>query len=150
MSKEDLNPLPEFARHEASNASLLVEAALDSVCSEPNMEIDVISSSTTANCTDALGVGNLYTLAPPDTLTDVTYTDGVCMNDPRDINLISPTVNDHISVTDELNEELRHQGQAMGMDYSFHQEDFSPGNSPEMHHRLEKSFVIEFIVRLLM
>ncbi|XP_044259010.1 uncharacterized protein LOC123007661 [Tribolium madens] len=125
--------LNDFTRHEASNASLLVEAALDSVCSEPNIDIDV---STTPNCTDAL-VNNLYTLAPSDTLPDVTYSE------PRDINLISPSVNDHISVTDELNDELRHN-QNIGMDYSgFHQEDFSPGNSPEMHPRT--NFVRSYI-----
>ncbi|RZB40865.1 uncharacterized protein BDFB_005912 [Asbolus verrucosus] len=136
-----LNPtnLNDFSRHEASNASLLVEAALDSVCSEPNIDIDV---STTPNCTDAL-VNNLYTLAPPDTLPDVTYSETVCISEPRDINLISPSVNDHISVTDELNDELRHN-QNIGMDYSgFHQEDFSPGNSPEMHHRT--NFVRNYI-----
>ncbi|EFA01111.1 hypothetical protein TcasGA2_TC010323 [Tribolium castaneum] len=133
--------LTDFTRHEASNASLLVEAALDSVCSEPNIDIDV---STTPNCTDAL-VNNLYTLAPSDTLPDVTtYSETVCnINEPRDINLISPSVNDHISVTDELNDELRH-GQNIGMDYSgFHQEDFSPGNSPEMHPRA--NFVRSYI-----
>ncbi|XP_063920863.1 uncharacterized protein LOC135135662 [Zophobas morio] len=136
-----MNPtnLNDFTRHEASNASLLVEAALDSVCSEPNIDIDV---STTPHCTDAL-VNNLYTLAPSDSLPDVTYSETVCINEPRDINLISPSVNDHISVTDELNDELRHN-QNMGMDYSgFHQEDFSPGNSPEMHPRA--NFVRNYI-----
>lgn len=138
-TKPNPTNLNDFTRHEASNASLLVEAALDSVCSEPNIDIDV---STTPNCTDAL-VNNLYTLAPSDTLPDVTYSETVCINEPRDINLISPSVNDHISVTDELNDELRHS-QNIGMDYSgFHQEDFSPGNSPEMHPRT--NFVRSYI-----
>lgn len=126
-----------FTRHESANASLLVEAALDSVCSEPNIDIDV---STTPNCTDAL-VNNLYTLAHPDTLPDVTYSHSD-VNESRDINLISPSVNDHISVTDDLNEELRHS-QNIGIDYStFHQEDFSPSNSP-MHNR--NNFVRDYI-----
>lgn len=131
--------LSEFTRHEASNASLLVEAALDSVCSEPNIDIDV---STTSNCTDAL-VNNLYTLAPSDTLPDVNYNENVCINESRDINLISPSVNDHISVTGDLSDDLRHN-QNIGIDYSgFHQEDFSPSNSPDMHHRT--NFVRNYI-----
>lgn len=115
-------------RHE-SNASLLVEAALDSVCSEPNIDIDV---STTPNCTDAL-VNNLYTLSHGDTLPEVTYNHSVDVNDSRDINLISPSVNDHISVTDDLNDELRHT-QTIGIDYSSLQEDFSPPTSPSRNN----------------
>lgn len=126
--------LSSFNR-ESSNASLLVEAALDSVCSEPNIDMDV---STSQNCTDAL---NLYSLSH-DNLPDVTYSNNE-VNESRDINLISPSVNDHISVTDDLNEELRHS-QNIGLDYStFHQEDFSPAPSP-MQNRA--SFVRDYIV----
>lgn len=120
-----------YNRHE-SNASLLVEAALDSVCSEPNIDIDV----ATTPCAESL-VNNLYTLSnvnvhdvhDNDSLADVTYSQSVDVTDSRDINLISPSVNEQISVTDDI-DELRH-GQSMGIDYSsFHQEDFSPPNSP--------------------
>lgn len=117
-----------FNRHE-SNASLLVEAALDSVCSESNIDMDV---TTVPNSTDTL-VNNLYTLAHPDTLPDVNYNNS--MNESRDINLISPSVNDHISVTDDLNDDLR-QNQNINNDYSaFHQEEFSPAPSPNIQHK---------------
>lgn len=131
-----LNP---FNRHESSNASLLVEAALDSVCSDPNIEIDV---SSTTNCTDSL-VNNLYTLSHADALPDVTYSHSIDMNESRDINLISPSVNDHISVTDDLSDELR-QTQSIGIDYSgFQQDDFSPPNSPNLQAR--NNFVRDYI-----
>lgn len=128
-----------FNRHE-SNASLLVEAALDSVCSESNIDMDV---STAPNSTDAL-VNNLYNLAHPDTLPDVGYNHTVHMNDSRDINLISPSVNDHISVTDDLNDELQPTQSITGVDYStFHHEEFSPDNSPSLHQR--NNFVRDYI-----
>ncbi|KRT78674.1 zinc finger protein [Oryctes borbonicus] len=131
--------LNTFNRHESSNASLLVEAALDSVCSEPNIDIDVNSST---NCTDSL-VNNLYTLSHADALPDVTYSHSVDMNESRDINLISPSVNDHISVTDDLSDELRHT-QSIGIDYSgFQQDDFSPSNSPNLQTR--NNFVRDYI-----
>ncbi|KAJ8941341.1 hypothetical protein NQ318_004785 [Aromia moschata] len=117
--------ISDFNRQDASNASLLVEAALDSVCSEPNIDIDV---STTPNCSDSL-VNNLYPLTQPEALPDVSYGDTVCINDPRDINLISPLVTNEVSVGDELNGELRHNN--VRMDYSsFHEEDFDAPNSP--------------------
>ncbi|XP_060519982.1 uncharacterized protein LOC132698117 [Cylas formicarius] len=114
--------MADFNRHEPSNASLLVEAALDSVCSEPNIDIDV---SSAPNCADSL-VNNLYTLTQPDNLTEVNYG----LDESRDISLMSPSVNDHISVTDELGDELQ-QNRNIGLDYSsFHQEGFSPATSP--------------------
>ncbi|XP_072376450.1 uncharacterized protein [Diabrotica undecimpunctata] len=126
----------DFGRHEASNASLLVEAALDSVCNEPNIDID-----GTPNCADSL-VNNLYNLAQSDNLHDVSYNDQGCISDSRDISLISPSVNDHVSVTDELNDELRHDG-SIGMHYShFHQNDFSPPHSPDIHR---SNFVRNYI-----
>lgn len=122
--------LGAFSRRESTNASLLVEAALDSVCSEPNIDIDV---GSTTNCTDTLN--NLYTLSHTDNLPDVTYSHSIDMNETRDINLISPSVNDHISVTDDLSDDLRHS-QNMGIDYStFQQEDFTPENSPNLPDR---------------
>lgn len=125
-----------FSRHE-SNASLLVEAALDSVCSKSSMDMDVSAASSSA---DAL-VNNLYTLAHPDTLPDVTYNH---MNEPRDISLISPSVKDHISVADDLNEELQHSQNLAGVDYTtFHHDDFSPDNSPNLQQR--NSFVRDYI-----
>lgn len=125
-----------FNRHE-SNASLLVEAALDSVCSESNIDMDVTTVPTNA---DTL-VNNLYTLAHPDTLPDVTYNNSV--NESRDINLISPSVNDHISVTDDLNDDLR-RNQNINSDYAaFHQEEFSPAASPSLQHK--NSFVGDYI-----
>ncbi|KAI4470133.1 zinc finger protein [Holotrichia oblita] len=131
--------LNTFNRHESSNASLLVEAALDSVCSEPNIDIDV---NSTTNCTDSL-VNNLYTLSHADALPDVTYSHSVDMNESNDINLISPSVNDHISVTDDLSDELRHT-QSIGIDYSgFQQDDFSPPNSPNLQTR--NNFVRDYI-----
>ncbi|XP_057660548.1 uncharacterized protein LOC130896435 [Diorhabda carinulata] len=117
----------EFNRQEPSNASLLVEAALDSVCNEPNIDID-----GTPNCADSL-VNNLYNL---------TQNDVSCINDSRDISLISPSVNDHVSVTDELNDELR-QDNSIGMHYSnFHQNDFSPPHTPDIHR---SNFVRNYI-----
>ncbi|KAG5873399.1 hypothetical protein JTB14_017986 [Gonioctena quinquepunctata] len=135
--KNKLTNIGDFSRHEASNASLLVEAALDSVCNEPNIDIDV---STTPNCTDSL-VSNLYNLTQPDNLPDVSYNE-TCINDSRDINLISPSVNDRISVTDELNEELRHDDN-ISMHYpNFHHDDFSPPHSPDIHR---SNFVRNYI-----
>ncbi|XP_018567785.1 uncharacterized protein LOC108908278 [Anoplophora glabripennis] len=140
-NRSKLNNLSDFSRHEASNASLLVEAALDSVCSEPNIDIDV---NTTPNCTDSL-VNNLYTLTQPENLPDVSYGDPSCISESRDINLMSPSVNDHVSVTDELNNELHHTG-SIRMDYAnFHQEDFSPPNSPEVSR---SNFVRNYINNL--
>lgn len=125
-----------FNRHE-SNASLLVEAALDSVCSESNIDMDVTTVPSNA---DTL-VNNLYTLAHPDTLPDVTYNHSV--NESRDINLISPSVNDQISVTDDLNDELRHNQNINGDYTAFHQDEFSPATSPSMQHK--NSFVGDYI-----
>nr|XP_023019105.1 uncharacterized protein LOC111507948 [Leptinotarsa decemlineata] len=135
--KNKLSNISDFGRHEASNASLLVEAALDSVCHEPNIDIDV---SSTPNCTDSL-VNNLYNLTQPDSLADVNYNE-TCINDSRDINLMSPSVNDRVSVTDEFNEELR-QDDNISMHYpNFHQNDFSPPHSPDIHR---SNFVRNYI-----
>lgn len=121
--------LNAYTRREPTNASLLVEAALDSVCSEPNIDVDV---GSTTNCNDTLN--NLYSLSHSDNLPDVTYTHSIDMNETRDINLISPSVNDHISVTDDLSDDLRHS-QNIGIDYStFQQEDFTPENSPNRNN----------------
>lgn len=128
-----------YVRHE-SNASLLVEAALDSVCSETNIDMDVGGATNSA---EAL-VNNLYTLTHSDALPDVGYNHSMNMAESRDINLISPSVNDHISVTDDLNEELHHSQNLAGVDYSsFHQEDFSPANSPGLQQR--NNFVRDYI-----
>ncbi|XP_050299642.1 uncharacterized protein LOC126738382 isoform X2 [Anthonomus grandis grandis] len=81
----------EFTRRETSNASLLVEAALDSVCNEPSIDIDVEVSQSCNN--DSL-VNNIYNFSH----NEVAYN----LQESEDINLISPSVNDHISVTDEL------------------------------------------------
>lgn len=133
--RHKLSSTNDFNRHEASNASLLVEAALDSVCNETNIDIDV---STTPNCADSL-VNNLYNLTQSDNLPDVAYNE---VNDSRDISLISPSVNDHVSVTDELNDELRHDNN-IGMHYSnFHHNDFSPPHSPDIHR---SNFVRNYI-----
>ncbi|KAB0792661.1 hypothetical protein PPYR_14620 [Photinus pyralis] len=118
-----------YSRHESSNASLLVEAALDSVtdihCSDSTINIDVDSTPTG---TEVL-VNNLCTLTHPDTLSDVPYNHSVDLGESRDINLISPSVNEPISVTD---------GENMGIDYSnFHHNDFSPTNSPGLQHRAD-------------
>lgn len=132
-----LSSMAEFTRHEPSNASLLVEAALDSVCNEPNIDIDVSAAS---NCHETL-VNNLYTLTQHNDLHEVSYN----LEESRDISLMSPSVNDHISVTDELDNELR-QNQNIGLDYSnFHQEGFSPGgeNSPDSMQRA--NFVKNYI-----
>ncbi|KAF7268957.1 hypothetical protein GWI33_017986 [Rhynchophorus ferrugineus] len=130
-----LGNLTEFTRHEPSNASLLVEAALGSVCNEPNMDIDVTAAS---NCHDSL-VNNLYTLTQHNDLPEVGYN----LEESRDISLMSPSVNDHISVTDELDNELQ-QNQNIGLDYSnFHQEGFSPDNSPSSIQRA--NFVKNYI-----
>ncbi|KAK5642149.1 hypothetical protein RI129_008316 [Pyrocoelia pectoralis] len=125
-SKLSMN-LNVYSRHESSNASLLVEAALDSVtdihCSDSTINIDVDSTPTG---TEVL-VNNLCTLTHPDALSDVPYNHSVDLGESRDINLISPSVNEPISVTD---------GENMGIDYSnFHHHDFSPTNSPGLQHR---------------
>lgn len=145
-----MSGLNDFGRHhqEASNASLLVEAALDSVCSEPNIDMDVSSQQ---NCTDTL-VNNLYSLAQQqqnDNLqnAEVTYSETVCISEQqRDMNLISPSVNDHISVTDELNDELHHHNHNINIDYThFHQDaDFSPTNSPGIMQQ-RSNFVRNYI-----
>lgn len=124
-----------YNRHESSNASLLVEAALDSVS-------DIQISSTEANidvggsqsCTDSL-VNNLYSLSHQDNLPDVSYNNNEDLNESRDINLISPSVNDHISVTDhDLNDDLPNRG--ITLDYSsLHQNEFSPSSSPNLQSR---------------
>lgn len=125
-----------FNRHE-SNASLLVEAALDSVCSESNIDMDV---TTVPSSTDTM-VNNLYTLAHPDTLPDVPFNNSV--NESKDINLISPSVNEQISVTDDLNDDLK-QNQNLNGDYTpFHQEEFSPTPSPSLQHK--GNFVGDYI-----
>lgn len=138
QNKLNLN-LNSYARHESSNASLLVEAALDSVCVEPNIDIDVDSSP---GGTDVL-VNNLCTLTHPDGLPDVQYNHGVDIAESRDINLISPSVNEQMSVPEDLNSDLRHD-ENIGIDYSnFHHHDFSPANSPGMQHR--SSFARDYI-----
>ncbi|XP_030749206.1 uncharacterized protein LOC115877185 isoform X2 [Sitophilus oryzae] len=130
-----LSNLAEFTRHEPSNASLLVEAALDSVCNEPRIDIDVSGAS---NCHDTL-VNNLYSLTQHNDLPEVNYS----LEESRDISLMSPSVNDHISVTDELDNELQ-QNQNIGLDYSnFHQDGFSPENSPTSIQRA--NFVKNYI-----
>ncbi|XP_025831808.1 uncharacterized protein LOC108742446 isoform X2 [Agrilus planipennis] len=123
--------LNAFGRHESSNASLLVEAALGSVadinCNDSNIDIDV---SGTPNSTDAL-VSNICTLPNTDELPDVPYSGSVDVTEHRNIGLISPSVNGNISVTDDLNTEL-HNDENVGIDYSSFQEgDFSSNNSPE-------------------
>ncbi|CAG9821719.1 unnamed protein product [Phaedon cochleariae] len=126
--RSKLSTINEFGKHEASNASLLVEAALDSVCNEPNIDIDV---SPAPHCADSL-VNNLYGLAAPDNLP--YHDQGI--GDSRDINLLSPSVNDHVSVTDELNEDI-------GIPYpNFPQQDFSPSQSPDIHR---SNFVRNYI-----
>lgn len=125
-----------FTRREPTNASLLVEAALDSVCSEPNIDVDV---GSTTNCNDTLN--NLYNLSHTDNLPDVTYNHSIDMNETRDINLISPSVNDHISVTDDLSDDLRHS-QNIGIDYStFQQEDFTPESSPNIERNNFRDYI---------
>lgn len=136
--RNKISTINDFTRHDASSASLLVEAALDSVCNEPNLDIDV---STTPNCSDSL-VNNLYNLTQPDNLADVPYNDNPCINDPRDLALISPSVNDHVSVTDDLNDELRDSGN-IGVNYSsFNQNEFSPPRTPDVHR---SNFVRNYI-----
>lgn len=91
--------IAEFSRRETSNASLLVEAALDSVCNEASLDIDVEVSH---NCSDTL-VNNIYNLSENSGLPEVGYN----IQESQDINLISPSVNDHISVTDELEGDMK-------------------------------------------
>lgn len=127
--RNKLTNINDFNRHDASNASLLVEAALNSVCNEPDLDIDV---STTPNCSDTL-VNNLYSLAQPDNLPDVGYNETGCINDSRHITLISPPMTDHVSVTDDLKDEL-HENDKIDINYSgFSHGDFSPTNSPDEH-----------------
>lgn len=124
-----------YNRHESSNASLLVEAALDSVSdiqiSNSEHNVDVNGSQS---CTDSL-VNNLYSLSHQDNLPDVTYNHSEDLNESRDINLISPSVNDHISVTDhDLNDDLPNRG--INLDYNnLHHSDFSPSSSPNVQTR---------------
>lgn len=133
-NKLNLN-LNMYNRHESSNASLLVEAALDSVSdiqitnTEPNIDV-----SGSQSCTDSL-VNNLYSLSHQDNLPDVNYTQNEDINESRDINLISPSVNDHISVTDhDLNDDLPNRG--ITLDYSsLHHGEFSPSSSPNLQTR---------------
>lgn len=125
--RNKLTNMSDFNRHDASNASLLVEAALNSVCNEPELDIDV----GTPNCPDNI-VNNLY-LSQPDNLSDVTYNEVACINDSRHISLISPPMTDHVSVTDDLKDELNDNGK-IDINYSgFAQGDFSPANSPNEH-----------------
>lgn len=127
-----------YNRHESSNASLLVEAALDSVSdiqmSNSEHNVDVGGSQS---CTDSL-VNNLYSLSHQDNLPDVTYNHSEDLNESRDINLISPSVNDHISVTDhDLNDELPNRG--ISLDYStLHHSEFSPASSPNVQARSQQ------------
>lgn len=133
-NKLNLN-LNMYNRHESSNASLLVEAALDSVSdiqiasTEPNIDV-----SGSQSCTDSL-VNNLYSLSHQDNLPDVSYNNNEDLNESRDINLISPSVNDHISVTDhDLNDDLPNR--TLTLDYSsLHQNEFSPASSPNLQTR---------------
>lgn len=132
-NKLNLN-LNMYNRHESSNASLLVEAALDSVSdiqitnTEPTIDV-----SGSQSCTDSL-VNNLYSLSHQDNLPDVTYNHNEDLNESRDINLISPSVNDHISVTDhDLNDDLPNR--TLSLDYSSLRGEFSPPNSPNLQNR---------------
>lgn len=99
--------IAEFNRRETSNASLLVEAALDSVCNETSLDIDVEVSH---NCSDTL-VNNIYNLSENSGLPEVGYN----IQESQDINLISPSVNDHISVTDELEGDMKGDHHHLGM-----------------------------------
>lgn len=133
-NKLNLN-LNIYNRHESSNASLLVEAALDSVSdiqiTNTETNIDVSGSQS---CTDSL-VNNLYSLSHQDNLPDVTYNQNEDLNESRDINLISPSVNDHISVTDhDLNDDIPNR--TLSLDYStLHHGEFSPSSSPNLQSR---------------
>lgn len=130
--------LNDFNRHDTSNASLLVEAALNSVCNEPELDIDV---GTTPNCPQSL-VTNLYSLAQPDNLPDVTFSEADCINDSRHMTLISPSMTDHVSVTDDLKDELN-DNEKIDINYSgFAQEAFSPPNTPDEHRN---NFVRNYI-----
>lgn len=131
-----------YNRHESSNASLLVEAALDSVSdiqisnSEHTVDV-VVNGSHSQSCTDSL-VNNLYSLSHQDNLPDVTYNHTEDLNESRDINLISPSVNDHISVTDhDLNDDLPNRG--LSLDYNnLHHNEFSPSSSPNVQTRSQQ------------
>lgn len=127
--RNKINNVNDFNRHDASNASLLVEAALNSVCNEPELDIDV---STTPNCPDSI-VNNLYSMTQSDQLPGVAYNDAACITESRHINLISPPMTDHVSVTDDFKDELN-DNEKIDLTYSsFSQEDFSPTNSPDEH-----------------
>ncbi|KAL1513230.1 hypothetical protein ABEB36_002666 [Hypothenemus hampei] len=91
--------ISEFNRRETSNASLLVEAALDSVCNDASIDIDVEVSH---NCSDTL-VNNIYNLSDNNVLPEVPYN----IQETQDVHLLSPSVNDHISVTDDLDGEMK-------------------------------------------
>ncbi|XP_066259483.1 uncharacterized protein [Euwallacea similis] len=113
--------ISEFTRRETSNASLLVEAALDSVCNDASIDIDVEVSH---NCSDTL-VNNIYNLSENSGLPGVSYN----IQETQDISLISPSVNDHISVTDELEDEMKTEHGLGGIGYGGMRRDES-GESP--------------------
>ncbi|CAH2006070.1 unnamed protein product [Acanthoscelides obtectus] len=140
----------EFGRHEvaASNASLLVEAALDSVCqqehsdggggaahSQPDTQTQPPPIPLETHCNTDTLVGNLYGLAHH--LADVPY--GVAVGDGGGLGMSPPRPhgNEHISVTDELSDKLHRHTTAdtIGMHYGeFHQHDFSPPPGPQPPH----------------
>lgn len=138
-ARNKLSSINDFNRHDASNASLLVEAALNSVCNEPELDIDV---STTPSCPQTL-VNNLYSLTQPDNLADnLAFSEADCINDSRHITLISPSMTDHVSVTDDLKDELN-DNEKIDINYSgFAQGAFSPPNSPDEHRN---NFVRNYI-----
>nr|CAI5840701.1 unnamed protein product [Callosobruchus analis] len=148
----------------ASNASLLVEAALDSVCQEPSTvqgpaadaapAMDVVGVGPACGATDTL-VGHLSYH-----LTDVPYgsdasrdmgslmTVGASAASPS-----APPLNEHISVTDDLNDKLhRHTDATVGIHYSeFQHSDFSPptaqgaGAPPHSPDMCRSNFVRNYI-----
>lgn len=130
--------IAEFNRRETSNASLLVEAALDSVCNETSLDIDVEVSH---NCSDTL-VNNIYNLSENSGLPEVGYN----IQESQDINLISPSVNDHISVTDELEGDMKgdhHLGMGSygGLEEADNRIRPGSGDSPEKELNLSHRYV---------
>uniref|UniRef100_A0AAR5PBD6 C2H2-type domain-containing protein n=1 Tax=Dendroctonus ponderosae TaxID=77166 RepID=A0AAR5PBD6_DENPD len=92
---------PKYSIADTSNASLLVEAALDSVCNDASLDIDVEVSHTVPDCPDLYALQDDY--------------------QSQDINLISPSV-DHVSVTDELEGDSK----GPGLQYGLAEDQFRP------------------------